>query len=144
MRVTALSLFCVYISLSAGASAQAISDVTGTWRTVRHGALVLITDCGDGTPCGALAEVSAAVTDGHSTDIRNPDPTKRDRPLVGVPILWGFTPSDTGWGGGRLYNPDDGKTFRSYLQLLSPSDLRVTGCLGPFCRSQVWTLISKE
>jgi uncharacterized protein (DUF2147 family) len=34
---------------------------------------------------------------------------------------------------------DDGKTFRAHLRLLSASELRVTGCLGLLCLSEVWT-----
>ena len=142
MRVNIFLSCLVYLALAIGASAQGINDLTGTWRTVRHGALVTITDCGNGSPCGGLEQVSTAITNGHTTDIRNPNATLRTRPLIGVPILWGFASGTEGWRNGHLYNPDDGKTFRAYLRLLSPNELRVTGCLGPFCRSQIWTRIS--
>ena len=129
----------LFLLASAAACAEGMDDFAGRWRTVRHGALVEIVDCGDRSPCGVLAWVDPAITRGTTRDIRNLNPALRNRALIGVPILWGFTPTGEGWEGGRLYNPDDGKTFAAHLQLLSPHNLRVTGCLGPLCRSQVWT-----
>ena len=43
------------------------------------------------------------------------------------------------WSGGRIYNPDNGKTYVGDLRLLDPTRLKVTGCLvRPLCGSQVW------
>ncbi|MBN2629903.1 MAG: DUF2147 domain-containing protein [Rhodobacteraceae bacterium] len=67
-----------------------------------------------------------------------PDPFLCDGPLIGVPVLCGFSPKPGGWRDGKLYNPDDGKTFIAHLVPVSPDQLRVTGCLGPLCRSQLW------
>ena len=85
--------------------------------------------------------VLAAGASAAPVDALAGEPDLRERPLIGVPILWGFLPDGEGWQGGRLYNPDDGKDFRAELQLLSPTRLRVTACFGPFCRSQIWTRI---
>lgn len=126
------------------AQAEGLSDLTGHWRTGRHGALVHIGDCGDSTPCGRLAWVDARVSEGVVHDVRNRDPALRGRDLLGLPVLWGFEPIHEGWRDGRLYNPDDGKTFRAHMSLLSPNELRVTGCLGPLCRSEIWTRSSTE
>ncbi|MEM9285405.1 MAG: DUF2147 domain-containing protein [Pseudomonadota bacterium] len=121
------------------AMAGELAGIAGEWRTVRHGADVAISDCGDGTPCGFLLSVSADMTGGETKDVRNKNPELRDRPLIGVPILWGFSESEQGWRQGQLYNPDTGQIFRSSLELLSPDQLKVKGCLGPFCRQQIWT-----
>jgi uncharacterized protein (DUF2147 family) len=138
MHSKILVSFIIYLVLAGGASAQGVDGLYGQWRTVRHGALVEIVDCGDGTPCGVLAWVDASISGGNVQDIRNTDLELRGRPLIGLPILWGFLPAREGWSNGRIYNPEDGKVFRAYLRLLSPTQLRVTGCYGPFCRSQVW------
>tara|TARA_R110000868_G_scaffold2321_10_gene17337 strand:- start:589 stop:1023 length:435 start_codon:yes stop_codon:yes gene_type:complete len=139
MQPTVLVSIFSYLFLAAGANAAPVDALAGQWRTVRHGALVEITDCGDGTPCGALAWVDDTVSGGQLHDVRNREPDLRERPLIGLPILWGFLPDGDGWRDGRLYNPDDGKAFRADLQLLSSTRLRVTACLGPFCRRQIWT-----
>tara|TARA_R110000868_G_scaffold9738_2_gene47912 strand:+ start:842 stop:1276 length:435 start_codon:yes stop_codon:yes gene_type:complete len=139
MPSTVLVSIFSYLFLAVGASAAPVDALAGQWRTVRHGALVEISDCGDGTPCGALARVEDSVSGGQLHDVRNRRPELRGRPLVGVPILWGFSADGEGWQNGRLYNPDDGKEFRARLELLSSTRLRVTACFGPLCRSQVWT-----
>lgn len=142
MPSTILVSIFSYLVLAVGASAAPVDALAGQWRTVRHGALVEISDCGDGTPCGALVWVEDSVSGGQLHDVRNRQPDLRERPLIGLPILWGFLPDGEGWQNGRLYNPDDGKDFRADLQLLSSTRLRVTACLGPFCRSQIWTRIN--
>jgi len=139
MRPSLRLVFSFYLVFTSAASADSIGEVSGIWRTVRHGALVNIVDCGNSTPCGVLVWASGAVFNGNTQDTRNRRPSLRERPLLGVPILWGFQPSSSGWQNGRVYNPEDGKTFRANLQLLSNNELRVTGCLGPLCRSQIWT-----
>ncbi|NOR64298.1 MAG: DUF2147 domain-containing protein [Rhodobacteraceae bacterium] len=139
MRHTFLIALLVYPVMLPAASAEGIGALAGLWRTARHSALVEITDCGDATPCGALAWASEAVFEGNTQDIRNRNLALRERPLLGVPILWGFQRRETGWQSGRIYNPEDGKTFRANLQQLSKDELRVQGCLGPLCRSQIWT-----
>ncbi|MFM2399008.1 MAG: hypothetical protein RL341_1165 [Pseudomonadota bacterium] len=126
------------------AGAADLGDLAGRWREVRYGALVDISDCGDGTPCGRLAWADARFTQGHTQDVRNRAPALRERALIGLPILWGFATAPDGWRNGRLYNPDDGKTFRAHMRLVSATELRVTGCLGPLCRSEVWTRSIKD
>jgi len=125
--------------VASDALASDLADLTGRWRDTRYGALVDISDCGNGTPCGWLTWVDARLTEGQTQDVRNRDPLLRTRALVGLPVLWNFASSPEGWREGRLYNPDDGKTFRAHLRLLSASELRVTGCMGLLCLSEVWT-----
>ncbi len=124
--------------------ASDLAGIAGDWRTVRHGAAVTIADCGDGSPCGFLVSVDDEVSGGRSLDENNRDPELRSRPLAGLPILWGYSPSEDGWRDGRLYNPETGQTFRSAMALIAGNRLRVQGCLGPFCRTQVWTRINQQ
>lgn len=136
--------FCSLACLASPAGASEISEVVGTWKTVRHGAHVSVVDCGDGSPCGHLIAVGNGIANGFTRDEKNPDRSLRSRPLEGVPILWGYSLRDGSWRDGRLYNPETGQTFRSSLTLLSENTLKVRGCLGPLCRSQTWTRILDE
>lgn len=139
MRPKFLMAFLVYSMMFGTANAEGLGEVAGLWRTVRHGALVEITDCGNATPCGALVWASDPVLGGNTQDVRNTNIALRDRQLIGVPIIWGFQRAEAGWVGGRIYNPEDGKTFKATLRMLSNDELRVQGCLGPLCRGQIWT-----
>ena len=39
---------------------------------------------------------------------------------------------------GRIYNPENGRTYRASLKLRSPDILEVKGCLLIVCDTQVW------
>ena len=117
-------------------------DVFGLWLSAAGDGHIEVVDCGDGTPCGSLAWVDPASTT-SGLDSRNPDPEKRARSLIGVPIVWNYTKSKTRWTDGKIYNPEDGKTFRSTLKKRADGTLEVRGCLGPICRTNIWTPVEK-
>ncbi len=121
--------------------AQEVDTIFGKWRTVQHDAVVSIVDCGDVSPCATLSWVSEEIMNGASRDIRNRSQDLRDRPLIGLPIFGGFHREDGGWSGGWIYNPEYGRAYPARLQLMSESELRVTGCLGSLCLSQTWQRI---
>jgi uncharacterized protein (DUF2147 family) len=57
-------------------------------------------------------------------DKHNPDPALRQRRLCGLTIFWGLHPTGpASWGGGRFYNPDDGKTYNIDAELTSADTL---------------------
>lgn len=131
------------VSLTA-ANVQVASNPAGRWRTQMQGALVEIRTCADRSPCAFLVWVDQSISQGITTDVRNPNPALRSRPLLGVPILWGLRPSGNGWQGGRVYNPETGQTFRSSMEPLLDRRLRVTGCWGPLCRSEIWVKVDNS
>jgi Uncharacterized protein conserved in bacteria (DUF2147) len=92
-------------------------------------------------PCGqALCGVIAAANP-SDTDWRNPDPGKRDRPLLGVPILIDMKPTKKQRWEGQVYSAKSGYTYAAKMALKSADVLRVEGCVlgGLFCNSQNWT-----
>jgi uncharacterized protein (DUF2147 family) len=51
-------------------------------------------------------------------DLNNPDPALQTRTILGLPLITGFKPNGAGkWNGGKIYNPQDGKTYNSKLEL---------------------------
>jgi len=75
-------------------------------------------------------------------DINNPDPELRSRPIIGLRMLYGFRPDGPGrWTGGRIYDPNNGKSYRCKLELEDGgSTLEIRGyVLTPlFGRSTRW------
>jgi uncharacterized protein (DUF2147 family) len=119
-------------------------DPTGTWLTEGGKSQVRLANCGEAL-CGRiqwLKEPSDPATGKPKRDVRNPDPGKRDRPIVGVDILMGMRPDQTPnqWAG-DIYNPEDGKTYRAHLTLQDARTLQVKGCVlgGLICKSQAWS-----
>ena len=149
MRAFVTVLVLSSLGLTSSVHALAIADkwVEGIWvAQSRHGQIVShirIRDCGNGTPCGTLVwldpQSNAPLADNH-----NPDLSLRRRSLIGTPILFGFTKHGVGWRAGRLYNPEDGKTFSCSLSRGPDGQLLVTGCLGPFCQTKTWRRLGND
>lgn len=75
------------------------------------------------------------------TDVKNPDPELRDRPLIGLDLFNGFTyDGDGAWSGGSIYDPNSGKTYRCKLQLVDNNTLKVRGFIGISLlgRTEMW------
>ena len=128
-----------FASLLAAALAVAPSPsaIEGDWLNADRNAIVRIAPCG-AQLCGAIVRVLAHGPNVPRTDVRNPDPALRSRPLAGLRVLTGFSRDGAQWTGGRAY---DAKTGRSYKAKLAPNadgSLIVTGCILFLCKSQKW------
>ena len=68
------------------------------------------------------------------------DATGKGKPIKGMTILWGLKPDGKGkWSGGHVLDPENGKTYKSRLELLDGGGkLGMSGCVAFFCRQQVW------
>lgn len=65
-------------------------------------------------------------------DINNPDPEKRNRTILGITLLKGlaYKPEENQWEGGKIYDPNKGKTYKCYAELVSPDKLKIRGYVG--------------
>jgi len=70
--------------------------------------------------------------------VNNADAKLRQRKLLGMPVLTGFSEDAELWRG-QIYDPKSGKTYRSVIRRKDANRLEVRGCVGPFCQTQVWT-----
>jgi len=113
------------------------APVTGRWLTVEGKALVEVAPCGPAL-CGRITRVLKPRPGGPAVDVNNPDARLRTRPIQGITILTGFTADGDKWKG-RIYDPESGRTYRSELRR-EGATLKVKGCIGPFCRTQDWTV----
>lgn len=116
----------------------------GLWLTEKGDARIQVTQCGRAL-CGKVAWLREAIdpaTGKPQTDDKNPDPDLASRPMVGVQLFIGMTPSGPGTWAGRIYNGDDGKVYDSKVLLMGPRTLRVEGCVGAICGGENWTRVS--
>jgi uncharacterized protein (DUF2147 family) len=66
--------------------------------------------------------------DPEAKDEKNNDPSLRGRLLVGIEHLRGFSRDvNGGWAGGKIYNPEDGKTYNATLRLYRDGRLVIQG-----------------
>jgi uncharacterized protein (DUF2147 family) len=134
----ARALLAAALLLAPLPGAAAAPSVEGLWRTDDGKAVVEIAACGQ-RMCGRIARVLDTDPTVPKTDVNNPDPSRRNRPILGLQILWGFTRGATSWEGGRAYDPKSGSSYKSSLRLNADGSLRVTGCVLVICRSKRWT-----
>ncbi|GHB01869.1 hypothetical protein GCM10009069_25810 [Algimonas arctica] len=139
-----MKLLVIAFALSAASAPAFASDsVHGLWLTEAGTGTVRVADCGDGTPCGIIE--TAEIPDGEpATDVNNADPAKRNEPIIGLTMLDGFEQSGDKWKKGRIYNPEDGKSYKSSIQLDDdPGVLKVKGCIAFLCQTQRWTRVEE-
>jgi uncharacterized protein (DUF2147 family) len=117
----------------------ACADPTGVWTVQKGYAKIRIENCGNSL-WGAVAwEQKPGIDD------KNPDPSKRSRPTLGMPVLLDMKPVEQNKWSGQIYNSEDGQTYSSNISLASPDVLQVRGCvLGFLCGGEDWTRVKDE
>jgi uncharacterized protein (DUF2147 family) len=123
------------------------ADPYGVWLTGDRDAAVEIAPCGGNDwllLCGRIVWLEDSTDDSGRprVDSRNPDPARREQPICGLFVMDGLRLSgpDT-WGGGSVYNPQDGRIYSADMKLLADTTLRVRAYLGVpfFGKTQIWT-----
>ncbi len=72
-------------------------------------------------------------------DVRNEDPSMRDRPIVGLAIFTGLAPSAPSTWTGKIYNPEDGHTYAATLTVVSRRQILLRGCKAwLLCGEKQW------
>jgi len=74
-------------------------------------------------------------------DANNKDPKLRDRPIVGIVIMWHLRYDDGEYVDGYVYNTEDGGTYRMKAEVLSPESLKIRGYVGIalFGQTKTWS-----
>ena len=108
------------------AYAQSPAAIAGDWATPGLGAVVRLGACAQAPQslCGRLV---------WAWDERSLRPGS-----VGALMLQDAVWRDGAFRDGALRSPEDGRTYRGSILVEGPDTLRLKGCAGPFCQSQVW------
>lgn len=127
------------ISLSAllFASSAAFADPSGEWRVADGTATIRIHRCG-GAYCG---NVSSTITPAGK-DVRNPDPARRNRSVLGLEVLINMRPAGQNAWAGYSYNAQDGQMYNATITVQGAA-LTIQGCVpggGP-CGSETWSRV---
>lgn len=118
------------------APAHAATPIAGRYLTQDGAALVEVGACGNSV-CGRIARVLKASPGAPATDVNNRDAALRTRPIVGMPVLSGFADAGRDWRG-HIYDPRNGKTYKSIVSRNPDGSLKVQGCIAFLCQTQVW------
>src|SRR5262245_11029038 len=130
---TVLGAMLAISYFAAGNGAASTSDVFTTWQTDDGKAVVELYRCGGSKLCGRIVWLNPRFEREGSApvDENNPEPSLRRRPICGLEVLKGLTPDQQGaWDGGRVYDPEEGRSYNAALESKGPNEIAVTGYLG--------------
>jgi uncharacterized protein (DUF2147 family) len=137
MRPGLLPLLGLLCALPLAVADAAEPALLGRWLTEPRDGIIEITRSADGGYQGQIIGGNAPMR----VDAKNPDPAKRQQLLRGQMILAGMHDEGDGWGGGTIYDPDSGRTYKCHIEPIDHDHLKVRGFLGfsLLGRSQTWT-----
>ncbi|MEM6369133.1 MAG: DUF2147 domain-containing protein [Myxococcota bacterium] len=136
MRSLTLTALC-----AASWPALAAPSAVGTWKTIdddtgKPRSYVEITE-----QAGQLRGRIVALIDPEEPDPRctQCSGAKKDRPIKGLEIMWGLQANGAAqWSGGKIMDPENGKTYDCRIWLESEGELKVRGSWLFLARTQSW------
>jgi len=128
IALTTLALF--------SSPALAVEPIDGTYVDPGGYVEIRVGSCGN-TRCGDITRIIRRKPGASLNDENNDNPALRDRPMLGLRILSDLRWDDGAWRG-KVYNPEDGGTYRTEVRPRPNGSLEVKGCLAFFCRTQIW------
>jgi uncharacterized protein (DUF2147 family) len=139
-----LTFAALFLCLQSLAFAQKLSPV-GVWTNQEKEAKFEIYKCGEKL-CGKIIWLREPNRDGKpKTDINNPNKKFQSQPLIGLVFLKGFEyDEDNTWEDGTIYDPKTGKTYSSFMKMMSKDQIEVKGFIGISLigRSQIWSRVN--
>ena len=128
-----LPLLLVLIAAFSFIPADNPDAVVGTWLTGGKKGKIQIYKEGS-KYFGKLAwieEPNDPKTNRPKVDKNNPDPQKRNQPLLGLVNLTDFRyDGDNVWDSGKIYDPESGKVYSCKMTLRGQNTLDVRGYIG--------------
>lgn len=125
-----ITLALAVLLAASRASAETPAAIAGDWATPGLGAVVRLAPCRDNANalCGSL------IWAWDQTSVRPGS--------IGTLMLRNAVWRDGAFRNGALINPEDGRTYTGRITPAGADALRLQGCAGPFCQTQVWRRLS--
>lgn len=142
-KFPALPSLVLLLLASFATPTAAYAEMRGLWATEGEDSHVRIERCGEAL-CGTLTWLEEP-NDEHGKpklDKFNSDAALQSRPILGIKLIRDMlVDADGRCCKGRIYNPEDGHSYRSSLSLVDNDTLKVEGCFLIFCDGQLWTRV---
>jgi len=136
----ALLLLCLSFIPTVNAQKESKADqLIGTYEAIsdegpNNVSHVKITKASNGKYYGEIIWLKVPkYPDGkEKVDRLNPQEKLRTRKLIGLKLLndFKYDAAENEWNGGTIYNPSNGKTYNSFIQLDGPDKLKIRGYIG--------------
>jgi uncharacterized protein (DUF2147 family) len=141
----AMGLLTAAVFAYGGHAQASAADPTGYWKKpdAERNAKIQITRCGKGGAqlCSSIVwlENPNDKSGRPLHDIRNENPSMRDRPIQGLPLFNGMTRTGPSTWTGKIYNPEDGNTYSATLTMVSNKQIVLKGCKAwLLCGEKMW------
>ena len=135
-------LTCLPLLLISAIAWSDTTDVEGRWLTEDGDGWIEIRLVGNTLEGTIAGSPDSKQREEREYDEFNPDPSLRNRRLQGLTIMTGLEYDGEGrWTGGRIYDPNSGKTYKCSLRQLDANTVKLRGYIGVslFGRSETWT-----
>lgn len=132
------------VMLAGGALADT-SSPAGVWKSIddktkKERSIIRITDV-NGEFKGVVEKIFDQPGDDPAHLCKECKDEHKDKPIVGMTILWGLKKDGDGWSGGEILDPKNGKIYRAKMSLSEDGkSLKVRGFIGISLigRTQTW------
>lgn len=144
MRTIKLGLLALLLFFTTALMAQSVDPdlIKGNWYTDANKSVVYIFKATNGKYYGKIVWLKNPKEDDGTdkVDDNNPDPDKRNTPLIGLMLLKSFDFDKDHWTNGTIYDPDNGKTYKCTISATNEDELFVRGYIGipAIGRTTVW------
>jgi len=131
--------------LLAGGALADTSSPAGVWKSIddktkKERSIIRITDV-NGEFKGVVEKIFDQPGDDPAHLCKECKDERKDKPIVGMTILWGLKKDGDGWSGGEILDPKNGKIYRAKMSLSEDGkSLKVRGFIGISLigRTQTW------
>jgi uncharacterized protein (DUF2147 family) len=125
--------------------AAAAGSPAGTWRSIddktkQERSIIKITE-ENGELRGVVEKIFDQPDDDPAHLCKECKDERKDKPIVGMTILWGLKKDGDAWTGGEILDPKNGKIYRCKMTLSEDGkSLNVRGFIGISLigRTQTW------
>jgi uncharacterized protein (DUF2147 family) len=139
-----IAVFAAMVAIAPVASAQELTPV-GRWVTVddntgKDRSVVTLTEK-DGVVFGHIEKLILDPSEDPNPKCDKCSDAKKDQPVIGLEILWGLKKDGNEWSGGKILDPDNGKTYKCWIQVIDEGRrMKVRGFIGISLlgRTQYW------
>ncbi len=134
-------ILTLILSLTKFANAQQSDAIIGEWNNQEKTATILIFKK-SGLYFGKIQTSPESGKTKPANDEKNPNKNLRSNPIIGLEILKGFVfTKNKMWEQGTIYDPNNGKTYSSYIKMVDYNTLDIRGYVGVSLlgRTTSWT-----
>jgi uncharacterized protein (DUF2147 family) len=138
----ALSVLAAGLFATVSPSLASAADPSGIWVRDDGSAKVEIKKCGRGICSKVVWLRNPEDSRGKPLhDARNEDPSKRGRPIIGLPLFTNMPPAGPNTWVGNVYNPEEGHIYTNVrVTLVSRQQIVLRGCkTWLLCGEKMWT-----